>query len=908
MDAREGAQGGEGAARGAQVGAAREGRGAGGVLASRPVPSPVARRRLEIFSAARADPAAFLRLDPAALRFSVGSSLADVSVPLEVAADVRAIVRGAASEIALLLATHHRTFVAADDVDRLILRPEYASLPAVLSRLGPCGGGPDLRGAAQLAHALHPALTGGIACAWMGKGGKGRSLVALWIELIRRAVAEMAEARVREPTPLLVALALARESQAAEDEVRECLPSPPVDRYLRTAAMSAAWLAARTGLARAWRDAGRSANDPLLLRIEAVLAPAAFLGGRSATQGGGATAYGCDLSAGVPRADDLVARLAAGGDAEAVASDLAAAIRADDELDRRAELAAAVARLREMLAAAVVAMEDAGAAAAAAPVRAVLCAPGVLLTALGDDGSRKALAKSLPSTPGDAGAPLEAASRALRGWKPRDPCAAVGLSRKDGRLEYALAAAALLADLALDRMTQGARRALSFRTGREAEGGADSEWEAGRLYRLSARGGAILQRAQERPAGHLFADVKDFTRRTALLGQASMAEFLRREFYLPILSAAKAHFDGMEHLADRGGVVLNNLLGDAVSFSGRIEEMVALAKTIRAELDGYAARLAREISSDVVARQIAVIEEGHAEALAAAREEVTLAEAAAAGERETSPRRVALAARVVHARADEARLEAERERALARARGEVLEAGVFVSYGAAPLVVLIDDEVFGRNRVAIAEKINESARGTARAPSARARADGALARERAKRNDPSLGHAFSVFIGQPLHIPVPPDAEERAVRLFRAGNGPAATQALAAALRDGVEALSRDGGERPGDVYNSGAALSEEALLAYVAEIEGTRPVRRVEVAPDEIPQELRARWFFGDEPLSLIACFHEDGRVSELFRRVGAAAFKGLGGVVVWELCADSGGPGALARALGRSWLTGAA
>jgi hypothetical protein len=33
-------------------------------------------------------------------------------------------------------------------------------------------------------------------------------------------------------------------------------------------------------------------------------------------------------------------------------------------------------------------------------------------------------------------------------------------------------------------------------------------------------------------------------------------------------------------------------------------------------------------------------------------------------------------------------------------------------------------------------------------------------------------------------------------------------------------------------------------------------------------------------------------------------AAFKGLGDVVVWELCADGGGPGALAQALGASWL----
>jgi len=90
----------------------------------------------------------------------------------------------------------------------------------------------------------------------------------------------------------------------------------------------------------------------------------------------------------------------------------------------------------------------------------------------------------------------------------------VGLDRRAARVEYAQAAAALLADVAVERLAARARSALSFRTGAEAEGGTELEWEAGRLYRLSARGGAILRRAEERPAGHLFADVKDFTRRT----------------------------------------------------------------------------------------------------------------------------------------------------------------------------------------------------------------------------------------------------------------------------------------------------------------------------------------------------------------------------------------------------------
>jgi len=40
---------------------------------------------------------------------------------------------------------------------------------------------------------------------------------------------------------------------------------------------------------------------------------------------------------------------------------------------------------------------------------------------------------------------------------------------------------------------------------------------------------------------------------------------------------------------------------------------------------------------------------------------------------------------------------------------------------------------------------------------------------------------------------------------------------------------------------------------------------------------------------------------------RYGPAAFKGLGGVVVWELCAQDSGPGALAAALGAGWFKAA-
>ncbi len=79
-----------------------------------------------------------------------------------------------------------------------------------------------------------------------------------------------------------------------------------------------------------------------------------------------------------------------------------------------------------------------------------------------------------------------------------------------------------------------------------------------------------------------------------------------------------------------------------------------------------------------------------------------------------------------------------------------------------------------------------------------------------------------------------------------------------------------------------------------------------VELDPAEVPAALRAFFYFGAEPQSLVICFDEGGKARQLFRRVGRAAFKGLGGVTVWELCAEGGGPAALCTLLGPGWLSG--
>ena len=703
-------------------------------------------------------------------------------------------------------------------------------------------------------------------------------------------------------------LALFSAIQAAAAGLRDVLPGPPHDRHLRAAALTALWVSAHTGLSRFARDAGLRDEDPMLLRMEAAVNPAALAGGRNGLTGAGSTLYGPELASGIPRAEEIGARLAAGGEPDIAIGEVAATLAEDEEASRRAEGAVALWRLREMLAAAGMAAEEAGGAAAAADLRAVLLGPGALAQAVADESGRTELAartqRALGSAvTGDGASALDQALRSLRAWKPREPAAAVGLRRDEAREIYGLSAAGALADVALERLVAPTRRVLVPASG---AGTPDAEWEAGRLYRISTRSTAILAEAKEHPIAHLFADVKDFTRRTSLLGPASMAEFLRREFYLPILAAAKARFTGMEHLADRGGVSVNNLLGDAISLSGDIEALVSLAAEIRRLLAAYEDRLEREVSSATVAGRVSALEERYRGEIArahAARDEArSAAERAAPGsaERSESLRRAAL-----HAAAA-ARLAAEMERDVSRTRGEGLEAGVFVSFGPAPLVVSIDDEAFGRNRVAIAEKINESARGTARATAARARADQLLAAARTALANPGLRHAWSVFIGQPLTLAIPPSAAAEVLKAARAGDMTAAMRAVAKPVRRALEAAARAEDEGAGDVYNAGAALSEEALTAWLAAVGAKRTVRRVELDPAELPDDLTRQWWFGGGAASLVVTFHTDGRPAEMFRHVGRAWFKGLGDVPIWEIAADTGGPAALFQAMRTAWLDG--
>jgi hypothetical protein len=119
------------------------------------------------------------------------------------------------------------------------------------------------------------------------------------------------------------------------------------------------------------------------------------------------------------------------------------------------------------------------------------------------------------------------------------------------------------------------------------------EYEEGRLYRFSGDHKVLLVKKEEMKEGHLFVDLKGFTKRTRKSGSLVMADFLKNEFFLPILNAAKRYYLKVGDEPSLG-LELNNLLGDAVSFSGNIIALVELAKEIQIITAEYKKKLVKD--------------------------------------------------------------------------------------------------------------------------------------------------------------------------------------------------------------------------------------------------------------------------------------------------------------------------
>ena len=205
-------------------------------------------------------------------------------------------------------------------------------------------------------------------------------------------------------------------------------------------------------------------------------------------------------------------------------------------------------------------------------------------------------------------------------------------------------------------------------------------------------------------------------------------------------------------------------------------------------------------------------------------------------ERGESLRRAAL-----HAAAA-ARLAAEMERDVSRTRGEGLEAGVFVSFGAGAAGGV--DRRRGLRPQPGGHRREDQRVGPRDGPGLAGPGPRRPARSpppAPPRATPALRHAWSVFIGQPLTLAIPPDAAAEVLggpgrgHDRRHAGGGEAGPAGAGGRRAGPRTRAS------GDVYNAGAALSEEALTAWLEAVGRSAPSAASSSTRPSVPEEVAA-------------------------------------------------------------------
>jgi hypothetical protein len=455
------------------------------------------------------------------------------------------------------------------------------------------------------------------------------------------------------------------------------------------------------------------------------------------------------------------------------------------------------------------------------------------------------------------------------------------------------------------------------------------EYQEGQLYRFALDAQPLLSPRPALQEAQLFVDLKGYTRRTARVKEQVMADFLKGEFYEPILQAAKRyHLDPALRSGGRS-LDLVNLLGDAVAFSGDIQCLVDLARDIqdifrayreklrrmgalqadsagaasarqaerRSLIESERSRLGKELESieaelerrrALAAQQLVFqVQQDFREQYAGLKQQFDRLQRELAAERDPQrkqelrlslerlrashlgfrerhrqtlrelrslppaaqrERLLEMATRALSDRARAVReplLKLERElRAIGEnaaqeedlLAGAGLDAGLYIAFGAASQVIRIEDDVWGVQRVAISERLNEAARGTARNEAVRAELERRMQEHRRRPGCESAEIPFRVWV-----LPV---------------------------------------GASGSDLYNLGEALSADALRAYLEQTRLSHRFAVREVSPADLHPEIRARFYLPDENLRLVFGAPR-GREAEarVFRLAGEVTFRGFEG-----------------------------
>ena len=802
---------------------------------------------VEVFEAARQAGIPLSRVllpDLSGARYKLGTSASDYVLPYVLDDKLSKVFRAAALDLAALYARRNADVLGAATADAFSVDDRGLSTSLKPAAYLPPGQlqHPLMRTAMIRAPRTLPGLDSGVLASWWGNEGQGRELLRVWARLLGRACHEMA-ASESEQTPYYLqfvmlelfgeATSVLREYDIPEASRRELCAAVLLGLHyshhlVRAQALAAARIEAdhlpivKTlwGSMISPRVSFRSAS-PLLAMCRFVPVAADPLGAEARK----------------------LADVLAGEGPEVARAEIERLLKKDKTAAAAALQQLATSRMLEMLVDCL-AVGLPRNSALGKQIRKWMRRPRGIIADLDDRKARKEHqaaftdAAKQSTQRGDLEMRLQAFAEVCRRHSPGKPDLDLFADKKEA---HRLAVESIIADLfdqVVSRATSQALRRFQRRTGAETSRDIREEYREGRVYRFALDDRPLLRKQRTHEAGHFFIDVKDFTQRTNLLKGDVMAEFIRTEFYEPILKITKDEGGGTGVLTSDSSVYLNNLLGDAVSVSGEIRALMRIAKSIR----GHLTRYRRVVDARL-------------------RESV----------HEMSP--------------------AEQEEA--RNRSELV-AGSFISFGPEATVLTFGGSGSGI-RVSISEKINESARGTARSGKVWARVLAMLEYQRQVEGSNKLVLPFRTYVNNFLELPLSP-ADEAGLRAgLLAGDHARALEAFAVAARRHVADVTGGGDASIRDylgsgmsLWNAGDALSGEALAAYCDEQPSRIRKAQAMVPVVELEPQILERFAFFEPSLMLMALIDQKGKVEDLFRFAGRVLFKGFEvarPTGIWEL-----------------------
>ena len=456
-------------------------------------------------------------------------------------------------------------------------------------------------------------------------------------------------------------------------------------------------------------------------------------------------------------------------------------------------------------------------------------------------------------------------------------------------------------DQHVDRFRALMRGYLSDRRGEYTPHTLIEEYNKGRLYRFSTDTRPILKTLTLEEEGQLFIDMKDFSKKTLKVKEIAMADFMKENFFMPILKAAAKYGVGSGFTHDERGITLTNIPGDAVIFSGGVTYLVALAKDIQRLIRVCRAQLALKMRPRKDKEILAEIHERFkSQQDELKKKRLELNKALEKNESGIEKRLIALGE-------EEHQHENMYREELKTAIKDELEAGLYISYGAKAETMLLEStqNLSGPVKVSVGEKINEAARGTFRHPSVRAKLEMLLNRAKQQRKTPTLRYPFDIYIDRTYSIKMPPEIENAFEHLLtsrKESNAQALTKVLSEEyLKDLKSIISGEPFSSlrlissTTDIYNKGEALSSNALEAYIRETKGKKRFFKKIVPIKDLDKSIRDAFFFPSETLELWFGVEKkkNSEDIEIFYNNGKIIFKGFETatpVVVYEILNTDG------------------